>query len=121
MALIESEDPALRLALTTAFAYALGAAAIAAFAQLLARSANEFDQKISGLNLVIVAVFLAAGLAAALHAAFAARTELRELRHLLAFGRIGVSVLVYTRLYPAIQRVAQCLHRQAGLHANPRA
>jgi hypothetical protein len=114
VAAIESADPASRLALTTIVAYGLGAATIAAFSALLSRAAGQFEQKLGGLQLVIVAAFLLAGLAAALHAAFAARTELRDLRHWLAFGLVSVGILAFTKLYPAIQRVAQCLHREAA-------
>ena len=117
LAMIESDDPANRLAMTTVVAYGLAAAAITAFAQLLARAGDEFGQKIGGLQLAVISAFLAAGLAASLHAAFAARTELRELRHLLAFGLVAVAILAYTRLYPGIQRVAQCLHREAATQA----
>jgi hypothetical protein len=36
------------------------------------------------------------------------------MRHIFAAGLLGLAVLVYLNLYPAIQRVAQSLQREAA-------
>ena len=117
LAVIESKHPAGRLAVVMTLAYGLGAMALTAFARLLSQAAAEFDQKLSRLPILIVGVFLLAGLASTLHAAFAAKEELRGLRHILFAGMMGLGLLVYLQLYPAIHRVAQCLRREAAQEA----
>ena len=49
--------------------------------------------------------------------AWAAKEELRGLRHILFAGMMGLGLLVYLQLYPAIHRVAQCLRREAAQEA----
>ena len=113
-AAIEAKEPAGRLAAVMTLAFALGAATLTAFMRLLAQAADGFGQKLGRLPVVIIAVFLVAALASALHASFEIKLELRDLRHVLAAGLVGLAVLVYLNLYPAIQRVAQCLQREAA-------